>query len=71
MASVHGRHAHWVRNIDADPGVRIKASGRWRVGHATIEGYDENIAKRFNLYARTGPKTLGIDPVLVRIERRS
>lgn len=69
LAAVHGRHASWVRNIEANPEVRIKLSGRWHAGHATVEEFDETIARQFNLYARTGPLTLGIDPALVRIER--
>jgi deazaflavin-dependent oxidoreductase (nitroreductase family) len=68
LASVHGRHALWVRNLEAAPAVRIKLSGRWHQGRATVHEYDEATARRFNAYARGGPKRLGIDPVLVRIE---
>ena len=68
LNSVHGRHAQWVRNLLATPEVRIKLSGRWHVGHASIHGFDEPIVPRFNAYASSGPKTLGIDPALVRIE---
>jgi hypothetical protein len=60
-----------VRNLDVHPEVRIKLSSRWHVAHATVEEFDENIARQFNVYARTGPRTLGIDPVLVRIDRHS
>ena len=70
LASVHGRHAHWVRNLEATPDVRIKLSGRWHDAHATVHAYDETTARRFNAYARSGPRTLGIDPVLVRVELR-
>lgn len=70
LNSVHGRHAHWVRNLEATPEVRIKLSGRWRDGLATVHEYDEEMARRFNFYARSGPKTLGIDPVLVSIKLR-
>jgi deazaflavin-dependent oxidoreductase (nitroreductase family) len=70
LASVHGRHATWVRNLEATPEVRIKLSGRWYDARAIIQDYDAAIARRFNLYARTGPRTLGIDPVLVRVELR-
>jgi deazaflavin-dependent oxidoreductase (nitroreductase family) len=70
LNSVHGRHAHWVRNIEATPEVRIKLSGRWHNGRATVVEYDVAMARRFNLYARSGPRTLGIDPVLVRVELR-
>jgi deazaflavin-dependent oxidoreductase (nitroreductase family) len=69
--SVHGRYAHWVCNLEATPEVRIKLSGRWHNAYATVHEYDEAVVRRFNLYARSGPRTLGIDPVLVRIELRS
>lgn len=68
LNSVHGRHALWVRNLDATPEVRIKLSGRWHRARASVHDYDEAIVRRFNLYARSGPRTLGIDPVLVRVE---
>jgi deazaflavin-dependent oxidoreductase (nitroreductase family) len=68
--SVHGRHATWVRNIEATPDVRVKLSGRWHRGEATVRDYDDAVVRRFNRYARSGPASLGIDPVLVRIELR-
>ena len=68
LASVHGRRASWVRNIEATPDVRIKLSGRWHRGRATVHDYDEAIVSGFNIYARSGPTMLGIDPVLVRVE---
>lgn len=68
LASVHGRHSQWVRNLMETPKVRIKLSGRWRTATATVREYDESIARRFNVYARSGPRTLAIDPTLVRVE---
>jgi deazaflavin-dependent oxidoreductase (nitroreductase family) len=68
LTAVHGRHADWVRNIGADPHVRIKLSGRWRSGRATVHDFDGAIARRFSAYARSGPRTLGIDPALVRVD---
>jgi deazaflavin-dependent oxidoreductase (nitroreductase family) len=70
LNSVHGRHAQWVRNLEAMPEVRIRLSGRWHQARATVLEYDEATAQRFNLYARSGPRTLGIDPALVRVELR-
>jgi deazaflavin-dependent oxidoreductase (nitroreductase family) len=67
LISVHGRHAAWVRNLEAAPEVRVRMSGRWHDAHATVHEYAESMGRRFNLYARSGPRTLGIDPVLVRI----
>src|SRR3954468_17567056 len=68
LNSVHGRHADWVRNLEATPRIRIKMSGRWQDADATVHDYDEATVRRFNRYARSGPQTLGIDPVLVRVE---
>jgi deazaflavin-dependent oxidoreductase (nitroreductase family) len=68
--SVHGRRADWVRNLEATPQVRIKLSGRWHEAYATVHDYDEDTVRRFNRYARSGPRTLGIDPALVRVELR-
>ena len=70
LNSVHGRRADWVRNIEATPQVRIKLSGRWHDAHATVHDYEEATVRRFNRYARSGPRTLGIDPALVRVELR-
>jgi len=70
LASVHGQHAQWVQNLELAPEVRIKLSGRWRSGHATVHDFDQSTARRFNFYARSGPRMLGIDPVLVRIQLR-
>jgi deazaflavin-dependent oxidoreductase (nitroreductase family) len=70
LNSVHGRHASWVGNLEATPEVRIRISGRWHHARATVHEYDEATVRRFNLYARSGPRTLGIDPVLVRVELR-
>jgi len=36
----HGHHADYVRNIKADPRVRVKTGGRWGTGTAQITGED-------------------------------
>jgi deazaflavin-dependent oxidoreductase (nitroreductase family) len=68
VIAVHGRHAGFVCNIEADPNVRLRLRGRWHSARASIEPMDPAVVQRFNLYARMGPRTLGWDPVLVRIE---
>ena len=68
LVSVHGAHASFARNIAAKPRIRLRLRGKWRDGTASLEPVDPAILDRFNLYARTGPRTLGIDPKLVRIE---
>lgn len=68
--AVHGRHSTWVKNVEARSGVRIRIRirGRWRVGTAAVVPWDESVARGFNRYARLGPRTLGIDPALVRVD---
>jgi deazaflavin-dependent oxidoreductase (nitroreductase family) len=68
LISVHGTHATWVKNLEAQSEVRLKHRGRWRRGTASVEPFDAELVKRFNRYARLGPSTLGIDPVLVRVD---
>lgn len=67
LIAVHGHHAGWVRNIDATLAVRIKHRGRWRHGTASVEEPVSSTLGRFNLYARTGLRLFGIDPMLVRV----
>jgi deazaflavin-dependent oxidoreductase (nitroreductase family) len=67
LIAVHGEHAAFVKNVLAEPAVRIKLRGRWRSGRAAVEPVDPERLAQFSLYARLGPRTLGIDPVLVRI----
>jgi deazaflavin-dependent oxidoreductase (nitroreductase family) len=68
LISVHGRNADWVRNLEAQPRVRIRLGGRWHEGLASVHPFDAAIVRRFNRYARTGPGVMGIEPVLVRVD---
>lgn len=62
LISVHGTHASWVKNISDSPAVRLRVKRRWRTGTASIVPYNHEIVRRFNLYARSGLATVGIDP---------
>lgn len=68
LVAVHGEHASWVRNIRADPRVRLRHRGRWHGGTATVTAVEPARLARFNAYARMGPPVLGIDPLLVRVD---
>ena len=68
MIAVHGREAGFVKNLLAEPRVRIRLRGKWRDAIATVEPLDDARLRRFNSYARMGPRTLGIAPVLVRLQ---
>jgi deazaflavin-dependent oxidoreductase (nitroreductase family) len=68
LISVHGAQASFARNIAADPRVRLRLRGRWYEGQAAVRPLDDDVVGRFNLYARMGPRTLGIEPKLIRVE---
>ena len=68
VIAVHGRHSGFVRNIEANPDVRFRLRGRWHRARASVHPMDPAITSRMSAYAQSGPKAIGIDPVLVRIE---
>lgn len=68
LIAVHGRHAAFAKNLVAHPRVRVKMRGRWYPGTASLAPLDDGILRRFNFYARGGPRVFGIDAALVRIE---
>lgn len=68
ILAAHGRRALWVRNIEANPNVRIRHRGRWREGTATLGPVDPAVLERFNFYARHANDLAAIDPLLVRID---
>src|SRR2546426_5848572 len=68
LIAIHGRHSTWVRNLESSPQVRMQAALRWRTGSALVLPLGSKTLRRFNFYARSGPRTLGIDPLLVRVD---
>ncbi|MGH3915264.1 MAG: nitroreductase/quinone reductase family protein [Pseudonocardiaceae bacterium] len=54
LVAEHGRHAHYVRNIEANPRVRVQVRGTWRSGMAHPLPHDDprerlrKIGLRFN-----------------------
>lgn len=45
IVAEHGRRANYVRNIEADPHVRVRVRGRWRPGRARVEPDDDALAR--------------------------
>jgi deazaflavin-dependent oxidoreductase (nitroreductase family) len=45
IVTEHGRHAHYVRNIERDPRVRVNVRRRWRTGTAHILPDDDPRAR--------------------------
>lgn len=71
LIAVHGRRAGWVRNIEHYENVRLRHKGRWSPATATIAPFDPSMLERLSAYARLGPRSIGIDPVFVRVTFRS
>jgi deazaflavin-dependent oxidoreductase (nitroreductase family) len=80
LLSQHGRDAAWVRDIEADPRVRVRLSSRrparWRAGTANVLAEDDPRARQRLLEAGhpwrrlclRASAALARDPVTVRID---
>lgn len=79
IVAEHGRRAAYVRNIAADPRVRVRVRGRWRAGTAHLLPDDEPRERQRMLAARPGRglrtrinsasvRRLGTDLLTVRID---
>ena len=65
-----GRKAGYVRNIEADPRVRIRVRGRWRSGTAEVlDGEDARVRLRsISRLNAGGVRALGTDLLVVRVD---
>ena len=54
IVSEHGYRSSYVRNIQADPRVRVRINGRWRTGTATLMP-DDDPRERQRLLAEERP----------------
>jgi deazaflavin-dependent oxidoreductase (nitroreductase family) len=74
IVAEHGRSADYVRNIEADPRVRITVGRRWRTGIAVLlpedDAHDRQrlIGRRFNAAV---VRMMGIDLLTVRVDLES
>jgi deazaflavin-dependent oxidoreductase (nitroreductase family) len=77
MVSEHGRRSQYVRNLIADPRVRVKAQGRWHSGRATLLPDDDGWERRRSLDQMHGFsgrldgrifRATATDPVTIRID---
>ena len=59
IVTEHGRRANYVRNLEANPRVRVNADGRWRPGTARIVDEDPGarLARISELNPRAGANT--------------
>lgn len=71
VVAEHGRHADYVRNIERDPHVRVKARGRWRTGTAHLRPDDDPRALLRALRRPlndAGLLVMATEPLVVRID---
>lgn len=76
LVSEHGHGAGYVRNIEADPHVRVRAGLRWRTGTAHLVPEDDP-RQRLREMSRRSPglmlnslavRMMQTDPMTVRID---
>jgi deazaflavin-dependent oxidoreductase (nitroreductase family) len=70
LVSEFGRHSHYVRNIDANPNVRVQFKGRWHTGKATLVE-DDNPRERLRRLPKMNSflvRMVGTDLMTVRID---
>jgi deazaflavin-dependent oxidoreductase (nitroreductase family) len=71
LVAVHGRQADYVRNLLADPRVRVKVAGRWRQGVATPMPDDDPDARSRTLPYRWDAaigRMMATTPLTIRID---
>lgn len=67
IVAEHGRRANYVRNIEADPQVRIRLHGRWRTGTGAVLD-DDDPRKRLRVTPNDVMiRLVGTDLLTVRI----
>ena len=60
IVAEHGRRAAYVRNIEADPRVRLMVGGRWRSGTAHPMPDDDPIARQKKIGRRLNAATVRV-----------
>ena len=71
IVAEHGKRAGYVRNIEADPRVRIRVGGRWRTGRATVMPDDDPRRRQREIGLRlnaTVVRAMGTDLLTVRVD---
>jgi hypothetical protein len=67
----HGRHAGYVRNLEADPSVRVRVARTWRTAQAFVDTGDDPQA-RLEQFARPGHanavRRFGTDLLTIRLD---
>ncbi|MFB7503408.1 nitroreductase/quinone reductase family protein [Streptomyces broussonetiae] len=70
LVSEFGHKAQYIRNIQADPRVRVRLSGRWHHGTARLLPDDDPVARLRALpfFNSTAVRAFGTDLMTVRVD---
>ncbi|MFF9087185.1 nitroreductase/quinone reductase family protein [Streptomyces sp. NPDC014991] len=70
LVSEFGRKSQYVRNIEADPRVRVRVAGRWHHGTAHLLPDDDAVARLRSLprLNSTAVRAFGTDLLTVRVD---
>ena len=70
LVSEHGDHADFVRNIKANPAVRVRINGEWRSGTAHLVPDDDPVERLRQLRQLNSAvvRVMGTDLLSVRVD---
>ncbi|HEY0225053.1 MAG TPA: nitroreductase family deazaflavin-dependent oxidoreductase [Mycobacterium sp.] len=70
MVSEHGNHSDYVRNIKANPAVRLRVGGQWRSGVAHLLPEDDpwERLRRLPMLNSTGVRVMGTELLTIRVD---
>jgi deazaflavin-dependent oxidoreductase (nitroreductase family) len=70
LVAEHGAHADYVRNLRAEPHVRLRVGGQWRSGRATVLPDDDAVARThaFGPVYGTMIRTTGSELLTIKID---
>jgi deazaflavin-dependent oxidoreductase (nitroreductase family) len=71
IVAEHGRSASYVRNLEAEPRVRVKIGRRWRAGTATVLPDDDPRARLDRVGHRVNGamvRAMGTDLLTIRVD---
>ncbi|MFJ5721706.1 nitroreductase/quinone reductase family protein [Streptomyces sp. NPDC093149] len=70
LVSEYGEKSHYIRNIQADPRVRVRIKGRWHTGTAHLLPEDDARArlKKLPRGNSAAVRALGTDLLTVRVD---
>lgn len=70
LVSEHGAQSDYVKNIQADPAVRVRLGGRWRTGTAHLLPDDDAAARLVELPQLNSAlvRVMGSDLLTIRVD---